>query len=99
MREYDIKTIVKMTGSSFRAVADVCKQNFTPMKVGTVYKFWLTRGEAEWVAERVGKLNEFVNYVEPKDEQMKEDAHPLVTDKRWLKLTEFPNVEVEDWEI
>lgn len=99
MREYDIKTICVMTGSSIRAVTDVCRQNFKPMRVNNVYKFWLTRGEAEWVAEKLGKLDQFVNYIAPKDEKVGEDAHPLVTDKRWLKLTEFPDTRVEDWEI
>lgn len=99
MREYDIKKISVMTNCSISSVAAVCRQNFKPMKINNVYKFWLTRGEAEWVAEKLGKLDKFVNYIEPKDEKVGEDAHPLVTDKRWLKLTEFPDTRVEDWEV
>lgn len=99
MREYDIKRICEMTDTGIRAVTDVCKLNFKPMKINGTYKFWLTRGEAEWVAEKLGKLDKFVNYIAPKDEKVVEDAHPLVTDKRWLKLTEFPDTRVEDWEI
>ncbi|MBO7715844.1 MAG: hypothetical protein J6S85_19935 [Methanobrevibacter sp.] len=103
---YDIDSIKAILGVSKQNLALIMPKYFEPKKCDGTYKYLLTKNELEELSIRTNCYEQFLSYLEAEENEAKttalsssEEAHPLVTDKRWLKLTEFPNVEVEDFEI
>lgn len=103
---YDIDSIKAILGVSKQNLALIMPKYFEPKKCDGTYKYLLTKDEVEQLAIKLNCYEQFLIFVETEENEARTtalsssaEAHPLVTDKRWLKLTEFPNVEVEDFEV
>lgn len=97
MRLYSVTEVAYLLDISQSSVRIYAEQVATPILDKGIYKYRLNKNQVYYVAKKTMREDAFfsrfgeIDEEQPKDEG--EEAHPLVTDKRLLKTSFFPDVE------